>query len=72
MTGFEELGQQVRKRWRICSRRVLTHLANRPDAWWYLIRRKSSSWVFLFSIWRIRLAYRCGAMDYGMLFMEKK
>ncbi len=62
---------RVRKTWRICSRRVMTQLATRPDAWWFLMRRKSRSWVFLFSIWRIRLAYRTGAMRYGMMLVEK-
>ncbi len=68
---FRELGPQVRKTWKICSRRVFTHLATRPDAWWYLIRRQGSSWMFLFSIWRIRMAYRTGAMGYGLFVMEK-
>ncbi len=69
---FAEWGPQVRKTWQICTRRVLIHLATRPDAWWYLIRRQSSSWVFLFSVWRIRLAYRTGAMGYGRFVLEKK
>ena len=69
--GFQDLTQQVRKTWRICSRRVFTHMMTRPDAWWYVIKRKSSSWVFLFSVWRIRMAYRTGAMRYGLFVLEK-
>ncbi len=72
VTEFEDLSSQVRKTWRICSRRVLTHVATRPDAWWHVIRHKSSSWMFLFSIWRIRLAYRTGAMRYGLFVIDKK
>ncbi len=69
---FEDLSSQVRKTWQICSRRVLTHVATRPDAWWFVVRRRSSSWVFLFSVWRIRMAYRTRAMRYGLFVLDKR
>ena len=68
---FKDLTDQVSKTWRICTRRVLVQLLTSPRAWWFLLRQKSSSWVFLFSVWRIRFAYHTGAMRYGMFVLKK-
>jgi len=61
-----DLSRQVRKTWSICARRTLWAALSCPDMRRYLLDRRSRNRVFALSLLRILLAYRLGAMRYGL------
>ncbi|MBL7038159.1 MAG: class I SAM-dependent methyltransferase [Pirellulaceae bacterium] len=71
LVEFQDLSLSVRKTWRICARRVLALLLTSRDAWRFLLKRQSADSIFLVTVWRILMAYRTGAMRYGLFVMEK-
>lgn len=71
LVRFEDLSQQVMRTWDVCIRRVTHTLLTSPRAWWFLLSRKTSHAVFLRTIWRLKRAYRCGAMRYGLFVVER-
>ncbi|MDP6445044.1 MAG: class I SAM-dependent methyltransferase [Pirellulaceae bacterium] len=71
LTDFEELSEQVKKTWTVCSRRVLGHVLTSPATWWFLLSGRSSHAVFLVTLARLWEAYRSGAMEYGMFVMQR-
>lgn len=71
LVSYNDLSQQVKKTWRICARRLQWNLCARPDYWRFLFTRQSRHAIFLITLYRIRLAYRTGAMRYGHFVMEK-
>ncbi len=65
------LSKQVRKTWSVCGRRALAGLVRRREYRRFLLERPTANWVFFVTLWRILLAYRIGAMDYGLFVLEK-
>ncbi len=72
LLAFRDLSREVRKTWTICLRRVLTKLAVSSRHRRYLWERPSTNWIFLVTLFRIRLAYAAGAMRYGMFVLHKE
>ncbi|MFQ5527237.1 MAG: class I SAM-dependent methyltransferase [Thermoanaerobaculia bacterium] len=68
---FQSLRPRVRKTWSICARRLLTGLMTVPAYRRFLIERPTANWVFLVALWRIILAYRVRALDYGLFVIRK-
>ena len=65
------LSKRVRKTWSICGRRALFGLLTRSDYRRLLLERPTTNWIFFVTLWRILLAYRIGAMDYGLFVLQK-
>ncbi|NIP77994.1 MAG: methyltransferase domain-containing protein [Gemmatimonadetes bacterium] len=57
---------RVARTWRVCARRVAGALF-RPSSWRYLLDGGNTERRFALSVLRILLAYRTGAMRYGIL-----
>ena len=66
LLGFEDLSRAVRKTWTVSVRRVLGRLARDGAARRYLLDRKRTERVFALAVARIWLAYRTGALRYGV------
>ncbi|QDS89483.1 Demethylrebeccamycin-D-glucose O-methyltransferase [Rosistilla ulvae] len=67
----EDLTGAVQKTWAICLWRVFVFLFFSRAGWRFLFSSKSRHAVFVFSIARIWIAYRVGAMEYGVFEFEK-
>lgn len=65
--GIEDLTREVRRTWSVCLRRALGAVLRRPDYRAFLLDRRSEERVFAVTMVRIWLAYRLGAMRYGLL-----
>ncbi len=63
---FEDLSRDVRGTWTVVARRAATAVLTRPRYARYLFRRDASERAFALTIARIWLAYRAGAMRYGV------
>ena len=68
---FEDLTRRVARTWPMIARRFLARLITRPAYARYLFNRHARNRVFAFTILRIMLAYRTGAMRYGIFTMCK-
>jgi cyclopropane fatty-acyl-phospholipid synthase-like methyltransferase len=62
---FEDLTSAVDRTWTISVRRVLARLAT-PSAWRYLLDSANRNRIFALTVLRILVAYRTGAMQYGI------
>jgi tocopherol O-methyltransferase len=71
LVSYRDLSRRVEKTWTICLRRVLAKLAASRRHRRYLWERPSANWIFLVTLFRIRLAYAAGAMRYGAFVMQK-
>ena len=63
---FEDFSHCVARTWTLCITRFLRALPFRTDYQRILFSRLHLSRVFAKTIFRIRLAYACGAMRYGI------
>lgn len=68
---FEDLSRNVRRTWTICARRLAQKLATRGDYRRFLLSARAENRVFALTLARLILAYRTGAMRYGLLVAEK-
>src|SRR5690606_10368593 len=68
--GFEDLTAQVRRTWTLCVRRVAARLLHDREAWRLILAGHSDA-VFVLTVARIALAYRTGAMRYGLFHGRK-
>jgi tocopherol O-methyltransferase len=66
VTSFDDLSADVRRTWTICVRRLATRLIRDADARRYLLDARRSERVFALTVGRIWLAYRVGALRYGL------
>lgn len=69
--GFEDLTDRVKRTWTICARRLLGKLVSQPRYIRMLANMGPGNRVFALSLPRLMLAYRTGAMRYGMLVTER-
>lgn len=63
----EDVSSQVRRTWWVVLRRVLRGLATRRDYWHYLFDPEQHERPFVWTVARMWLAYRTGALRYGIL-----
>jgi tocopherol O-methyltransferase len=71
VTGFEDLSARVARTWTICARRVAALVATDREARRFLLDPRSRNRVFALTLARLILAYRTGAMRYGILTLER-
>lgn len=67
--GYEDISRQVARTWTICARRFAGKLAT--DRWYRQLLRDAENRVFALSVPRLILAYRTGAMRYGVFVWQK-
>lgn len=67
--GFEDISRAVRRTWSICARRFVAKLAT--DGSYRRLVRNGRERLFALSLPRLILAYRTGAMRYGVLTFSK-
>jgi tocopherol O-methyltransferase len=68
---FEDLTRQVAPTWPKIVRRFLTKLLTQPAYMRFLFKRHARNRIFALTIFRIWLAYRCGAMRYGIFTFRR-
>ncbi|MBG6226788.1 tocopherol O-methyltransferase [Arthrobacter sp. CAN_A2] len=69
ITGYEDVSRRVARTWTICARRLVKVLLVDRDARRLALGARNR--VFVLSIPRLILAYRTGAMRYGILTLSK-
>ncbi|MHA7239085.1 class I SAM-dependent methyltransferase [Arthrobacter sp. TMS1-12-1] len=69
IVGYEDVSRRVARTWTICARRLVrTLLVDRETR---RLARSARNRVFLLSVPRLILAYRTGAMRYGIFTLSK-
>lgn len=68
---FEDLSARVRKTWTICARRVASNLVEDARFRHFALGRQTANRDFLFSLPRLVVALRTGAMRYGLFVWER-
>jgi tocopherol O-methyltransferase len=68
---YEDVSRQVRRTWSIVTRRVLGKLLTTRRYRRLVLSRDTRNRVFVLSLPRLILAYRTGAMRYGVFTFEK-
>jgi tocopherol O-methyltransferase len=71
LTGYQDVSRHVRRTWTIVTRRVLGKLATTHRYRRYLLSKDKHHRQFALSLPRLILAYRTGAMRYGVFTFEK-
>lgn len=66
LLSCEDLSRRVRRTWTVCARRVLARALTDPAALRYLLDRRMTERVFALTVVRMWLAYRTGALRYGV------
>ncbi|TDT78678.1 tocopherol O-methyltransferase [Arthrobacter sp. AG258] len=69
VTGYEDVSRRVARTWPICARRLVKALLVDPEMRRMALRARNR--VFVLSIPRLILAYRTGAMRYGIFTLTK-
>ncbi|MHC6231730.1 SAM-dependent methyltransferase [Arthrobacter sp. MMS24-T111] len=69
ITGYEDVSRRVARTWPICARRLVKALLVDPEMRRLALRARNR--VFVLSIPRLILAYRTGAMRYGIFTLAK-
>lgn len=67
----EDLSRQVRKTWLICAGRVLRGILSRPHFVRYLLDARKHDRLFVLTLLRLWIAYRTGALSYGVFTATK-
>jgi tocopherol O-methyltransferase len=71
LVTYEDISRQVRRTWTIVTRRVLAKLATTSRYRRYLLSKDKNHRQFALSLPRLILAYRTGAMRYGVFTFAK-
>jgi len=69
--GYDDVSRQVRRTWSICARRFIARLFTDPDYIRLVADRRTRNRIFALSLPRLILAYRTGAMRYGVFTFVK-
>jgi tocopherol O-methyltransferase len=69
--GYEDVSAEVRRTWSICARRVARSLVTDREFRRFAFSRATDNRDFLFSLPRLILALRTGAMRYGVFTWRK-
>ena len=69
---FEDLTEHVTPTWPKIVRRFLAKLFGQPAYVRFLFKRHAQNRIFALTIFRIWLAYRCGAMRYGIFTFRRR
>jgi tocopherol O-methyltransferase len=69
--GYEDISRRVRRTWTICLARFARALIVDPATRRVVIRASRKNRAFALSVPRLILAYRTGAMRYGVFTFEK-
>lgn len=71
ITMFEDVSRQVQRTWTICIARALKATFADPKLRRFLMNSKMRNREFFWAMFRILVAYRVGAMRYGMFAARK-
>lgn len=71
LRGFEDLSKCVARTWPAIVQRLLGKLATNPRYLKFLLSRHAHNRIFALTIFRIWLAYKTGAMRYGIFTFVK-
>lgn len=71
LASYEDVSKQVRRTWAICGWRFLRRLVTDPAYLRFLVNSRARNRIFALSLPRLILAYRTGAMRYGIFTFEK-
>ena len=69
--SVEDISRRVRATWAICLRRVATKVATDPAYRRFLLDARAHNRAFALTLPRLLLAYRTGAMRYGVLTLDR-
>ena len=72
LKAFEDITRQVKPTWPAIVRRVLVKLVTNPRYAQFLVSRRARNRVFALTILRILIAYRVGAMRYGIFTFVRR
>jgi tocopherol O-methyltransferase len=68
---FEDLSSQVSRTWSVCAARFIRDLPTDSSKFWLLFKKENPQLGFFLSLFRMQLAYRLGAMRYGIFTATK-
>jgi tocopherol O-methyltransferase len=71
VAGFEDVSRAVRRTWTICARRFAARVLTRPSYMRLVASPRTRNRSFALSVPRLIVAYRTGAMRYGVLVFDK-
>jgi tocopherol O-methyltransferase len=71
LLSYSDLSAKVSRTWWICARRLAARIATDPYYWHLATSRRTRNRSFLLTIPRLMLAYRTGAMRYGLFVWTK-
>ena len=66
-----DLSEQVERTWWIITRRALAGLFTKPHYLRFILTRAFRKNIFVLTLPRLLLAYRTGALRYGLLTIKK-
>lgn len=72
LTGYQDISRQVRRTWLLCLMRLMKGLAIDRDIRRLALSRATRSRDFMFSLPRLLIASRTGAMRYGVFQWEAR
>jgi tocopherol O-methyltransferase len=71
LTAYEDVSRRVRRTWTLCARGFLRALVTDPETRRLAFGRGTRNRIFILSLPRLILAYRTGAMRYGIFTFTK-
>lgn len=71
VTETRDITRQVKRTWTVITLRVLRGLATRRGYWRYVLDPRKRERIFAVTVLRMGLAYRTGALRYGLLRADK-
>jgi tocopherol O-methyltransferase len=71
VADFKDISRQVRRTWSICAARLLGRLVTDPAYIRLVASKGTRNRSFILSLPRLMLAYRTGAMRYGLFMLQR-
>ena len=69
---FQDVTRQIARTWPMIVRVFLWNLLRKPSYVRFIIDPKTQNAIFAFTIVRLWIAFRTGAMRYGIFTLERK